>query len=114
MVLGGLREYTAYPWIVRVAALVGTGWVTYSLARNTVRLWRAPAMEADAGTVVRLAAVGAWFLLVSSGPLLEGGASVKPPGVVAAFLAGNLWALAARDVTRIGRNRHEHISLGSH
>lgn len=103
MAFTGLREFSAYPWSVKAAALVATGWVAYCLVRNVVCLWRAPGSEANAGSVLRLGAVAAWFTVIALGPLLEGHGTSQPLGAVAALLAVSLWVLAGRDAVRMGR-----------
>ncbi|MGK2876484.1 MAG: hypothetical protein ACSLEW_12725 [Nocardioides sp.] len=114
MFLSGLGDFANYGWPLQAVTAALALFVTYRLARNLVHLWEAPANQADAGSVARLAAVGAWFTLGASGPLFEGNAQAKPLGVVAALLAVNLLALAARDLWRICSRQSKTPSAPSH
>lgn len=110
MVLGQgvLEELSAMPvgiWLLAtlLAAVIGT-----SIVRNLVRLWRAPSAEAGAWTAIPLLSVGVLFLLLSSGPLLEGqSTSTKPLGLGLLVIGAVLVLLGLRDALRIRSRRTE-------
>lgn len=86
-----------------LAAVIGT-----SIVRNLVRLWRAPSAEAGAWTAIPLLSVGVLFLLLSSGPLLEGqSTSTKPLGLGLLVIGAVLVLLGLRDALRIRSRRTE-------
>jgi hypothetical protein len=74
--------------------------------RNLVLLWRAPAHGASKGTATPMLAVGVLFMVMSSGPLLEGQrVSTKPMGVGVLFVGLTLVFLGVRDVLRVRARR---------
>jgi uncharacterized membrane protein len=108
MVLGQgvLEELSAMPigiWLLQIllAAFVGI-----FLVRNAVRLWRAPSAEAGAWTTIPLLSVGVLFVLLSSGPLVEGERiSTKPLGLALLIIGVFLVFLGLRDALRIRSRR---------
>lgn len=108
MVLGQgvLEELSAAPvgiWLLQtlLAALVGI-----LLVRNVVRLWRAPSTEAGAWTMIPLLFVGVLFVLLSSGPLVEGERiSTKPLGLAMLIIGVLLVFLGLREALRIRSRR---------
>ncbi len=99
---GALEELSAAPvgiWLLQtlLAAVIGI-----YMVRNVVRLWRAPAAEAGAWTAIPLLIVGVLFLLMSSGPLIEGERILtKPMGLAVLIIGAILLFLALRDALRI-------------
>jgi hypothetical protein len=84
-----------------LAVLIGS-----LMVRNLVLLWRAPAHGASKGTATPMLAVGVLFMVMSSGPLLEGQrVSTKPMGVGVLFVGLTLVFLGVRDVLRVRARR---------
>lgn len=108
MVLGQgvLEELSAAPagiWLLQtvLAALVGI-----FMVRNIVRLWRAPSAEAGAWTTIPLLFFGVLFVLMSSGPLVEGERiSTKPLSLALLIIGVILMFLGLRDALRIRSRR---------
>lgn len=108
MVLGQgvLEELSAAPvgiWLLQtlLATLAGI-----FLVRNAVRLWRAPSAEAGAWTMIPLLFVGVLFVLLSSGPLVEGERiSTKPLGLALLIIGVFLVFLGLRDALRVRSRR---------
>lgn len=91
------------PWwpILGVSALLFLC-VTYALVRNLVRLWRAPASEARPSHRLALIAVGVVFVVLASGPLVEGRQfSTKPLGFIWLVVGLNVIALGIREILRL-------------
>lgn len=94
------------PWAYRLLDLLLVALIGFLVVRNLARLWRAAASEASTGTVVALTVVGALFLVLSLGPLLESDRwSTRPLGIATALIGAALLALGARDALRLRARR---------
>jgi hypothetical protein len=92
-------------WLFRAVNTLIIGVVAFFVARNLVRLWRAPAGEACRKGVVAQTLVGVLLLLVSAGPLLESDRwSTKPLGTATALVGTALLARGVRDAFRMRRS----------
>lgn len=99
------EDLDGYGWFTPVAVLL-LCWVGFVLARNLIRLWRAPANEARRSHLLPLFLTGALFVLFSSGPLLESDRwSTKPVGAAWLAVGANLLALGGREILRLRAQR---------
>ncbi|MDP3894509.1 hypothetical protein [Nocardioides sp.] len=99
----GMSEAHVGVWLLKalLSAVIG-----FIVVRNVVRLWRAPPAEAGAWTAIPQLIVGALFLLLSSGPLIESDRlSTKPLGLALLIIGASLVLLGLRDVLRIRSRR---------